>query len=207
MKNYSKTTVNAYSSKSSRKAIIYREAAGLFREKGYRASTLREIAKRSGVQGGSIYYHFRSKQDILYQIMDFTMNALIKNLKKEIKGEKDPLEEFRKAMRFHIEYHINHLNETRASDEEIRSLNKENYDSIIARRHNYADIFIQILKKGVQNGVMNIDNLKLTSMAVLQMCTGVSYWFRHDGPLNASDVANKYADIICWGIAKKAKHF
>jgi len=54
---------------------------------------------------------------------------------------------------------------------------------------------------------MNIDNLKLTSMAVLQMCTGVSYWFRHDGPLNVSDVANKYGGLICWGVAEKVKHF
>ena len=190
---------------SPRKTIILREAARLFREKGYMASTLRELAKRSGVKGGSIYHHFSSKQEILYQIMNYTMTDLIFGLKEEIKGVKNPVEKLQKATRFHIEYHINNLDETHVTDAELRCLTKATYDRIARKRRNYESIFIRILEEGIQGGVMNIDNVKLTAMAILQMCTGVSYWFKQSGPLNIHEVADTYVGFICWGVIGKAK--
>ena len=76
---------------ASRRDIIFREAARLFREKGYSGSTLRRLANRSGVKGGSIYHHYSSKQEILYTIMEQTMTNLINRVQLAIKDESDPL--------------------------------------------------------------------------------------------------------------------
>jgi len=62
---------------TSRKEIIFREAARLFKEKGYNSSTLRGLANKAGIKGGSIYHHYSSKQEILYLIMEYTMTNLI----------------------------------------------------------------------------------------------------------------------------------
>lgn len=185
---------------SLRRDVILREATRLFREKGYRSSTLRELAKRSGVQGGSIYHHFSSKEEILFEIMNHTMTELILGLREVLKGLHDPVEKLHNATRFHIEYHINNLDETYVSDAELRSLTKAKHDSIMTQRRDYETIFVRILEEGIRQGVMNIDNVKLASMAMLQMCTGVSYWFRKDGPLNIHEIADVYVNFICYGV-------
>ncbi|MCP4105267.1 MAG: TetR/AcrR family transcriptional regulator [Desulfobacteraceae bacterium] len=188
---------------SSRKTIILREAARLFREKGYSGTNLRELAKSSGVQGGSIYHHFSSKQEILFQIMEYTMTILINKVQDAIKNEKDPFKGLCNAIRFHIEYHTIDTNETYVTDSELRSLEPANYKKIITMRDKYEQIYIQLMKQGIETGEMKVDNVKLTVKALLQMCTGVSYWFKPNGSLSISDIAEKYIKIFFWGIAKK----
>ncbi len=190
---------------SPRKLVIIREAARLFREKGYMASTLRELAKHSGIQGGSIYHHFTSKHEILYQIMDYTMTNLLFNLKKSIRDEKDPVEKLKKAIRFHIEYHVNNPDETQVTDSEIRSLTKGKYDRIVKQRRNYEKIFIQIIEEGIEQGVIVVNDVKLASIAILQMCTGISYWFNEGGPLTMEEVADEYISFSCWGVLGKLR--
>ncbi len=190
-------------SKSPRKLIILKEAAKLFREKGYNASTLRELAKRSGVKGGSIYHHFSSKQDILYQIMDYTMTNLLFRLDEKINLETDPLKKLKEAVKFHIEYHVNETEETFVTDTEIRSLEKKNYNKIIKKRVSYEKKFIEIFNQGNATEDMNIKNVKIAVMAVLQMCTGVSYWYKRDSLYSIDEIADQYISFICWGVSGK----
>ncbi len=190
-------------STSPRKALILQEAAHLFREKGYMASTLRELAKRSGVQGGSIYHYFSSKQEILYQIMDSTMASLLFNLKEIIRDEKDPVEKLKKAIRFHIEYHVKNPDETYVTDSEIRSITKGAYDRIVRKRSNYEKIFIQIIEEGIKSGGIIVNDVKLVAIAILQMCTGVSHWFKEDGLLSMEEIVDEYINFSCWGLIGK----
>lgn len=187
--------------KSPRRMIILKEAARLFRQKGFMASTLRELAKRSGVQGGSIYHHFSSKQEILYQIMDFTMTNLIYKLDMDIKGIEDPFEKLRKAVSFHIEYHVTDADETFVTDTEIRSLDTGNLEKILKKRADYESKFVEILNSGNLKESMNIPNTKIAAMAILQMCTGVSYWYKKESHLKIEDITEQYVDFICWGVA------
>jgi len=192
-------------STSPRKALILQEAAHLFREKGYMASTLRELAKRSGVQGGSIYHHFSSKQEILYQIMDSTMTNLLFNIKEIIRDEKDPVEKLKKAIRFHIEYHVKNPDETYVTDSEIRSITKGAYDRIVRKRRNYEKIFIQIIEEGITSGGIIVNDVKLVAIAILQMCTGVSHWFKEDGLLSMEEIVDEYISFSCWGLIGKTR--
>jgi AcrR family transcriptional regulator len=187
--------------KSPRRVIILKEAARLFRKKGFMASTLRELAKRSGVQGGSIYHHFSSKQEILYQIMDFTMTNLIYKIDIEINGIEDPLKKLRRAISFHIEYHVSDSDETFVTDTEIRSLDKSYLEKILEKRAIYESKFVEILNSGNRKESMQIPNTKIAAMAILQMCTGVSYWYKKESHLKIEDITDQYVNFICWGVA------
>ena len=188
------------SERASRKAIILHEAARLFREKGYRSATLRELARRSGVKGGSIYHHFASKQEILYRIMDKTMTHLLHGLAQEIRGTSDPVEGLRRAITFHIRYHLQNRNETHVTDTELKNLENGYFEQVVQKRRAYERMFMDVLEEGTRAGRMNVENIKLASIAVLQMCTGVPDWFNEQGPLSVEDVAGKYVDFVCWGV-------
>lgn len=190
---------------SSRKGIILQEAARLFRQKGYRASTLRELARRSGVQGGSIYYHFASKQEILYRIMDGTMTNLLLGLERGIRGETDPVKRFKRGVAFHIRYHLENQDETHVTDTELINLEDEHYDRVVRKRRDYEEAFMAILQEGMEKGVMRVGNVKLAGIAVLQMCTAIPYWFNEEGPLSVDEVVDRYIDFICWGVLGRAQ--
>ncbi len=188
---------------SSRKTIIFREAARLFREKGYSGTTLRGLADRAGVKGGSIYHHYASKQEILYIIMEYTMTNLIHKVQAAIKEENDPLTRLKKAIMFHIEYHTIDTDETYVADAELRSLEPENHKKIVTMRDSYEMIYREILREAHDAGIIHVKNLKLASRALLQMCTGISYWYRPDGKLSISEIAEEYVALYFWGICGK----
>lgn len=169
------------------------------------ASGLRELAQHCGIQGASIYHHFSSKQEILHEIMDYTMTTLIERLTETIDGLQDPLEKLDRAIRFHIQYHIKNPHITHVTDAELRSLKAEFLAHIIRKRDEYEGIFHRMLTEGVAAGLIKVDNIPLTRMAILQMCTAVTIWFREDGALTVDQVADGYARFIRRGVAGRVE--
>lgn len=186
--------------KASRKQIILKEAARLFREKGYIASNLRELAKRAGIQGGSIYHHFSSKQDILFQLMDNTMTDMVTSLSAVLAGTDDPEEKLRLLLRFHISYTICGPDETYITEDELRNLNADNYLQIIAKRDAYQKLFEEVFLAGYQQQGWMVVDPKLMARAAIQMGTGVASWYKPEGPMSIDQISTYYAELLCKGL-------
>ncbi|MGK2945594.1 MAG: TetR/AcrR family transcriptional regulator [Desulfuromonadales bacterium] len=186
--------------KTSRKQIILKEAARLFREKGYIASNLRELAKRAGIQGGSLYHHFGSKQDILFQLMDNTMTDMVTSLSTLLAETTDPEEKLRRLLRFHISYTVCGPDETYITDDELRNLNADNYLQIIAKRDAYQKLFEEVFQGGCQQKGWMVVDYKLVARAAIQMGTGVASWYRPGGPMSIDQISEHYAELLCRGL-------
>ena len=184
----------------SRRNIILQEAAHLFREKGYPAANLRELARRAGIQGGSIYHHFASKQEILFQLMDHTMTDMIERLTERLTDAGSPLEKLRITVKFHIEYHVTGPDQTYITDDELRNLEPENYLKVVAKRDRYQRIIEDILSAGKIEDGWQLDEAKLYTRALIRMCAGVATWFKPEGELSLIQISEAYADLLCNGL-------
>ncbi len=189
--------------KTSRKQIILKEAARLFREKGYLASNLRELAKRVGIQGGSIYHHFGSKQEILFQLMDNTMTDMVERLTEELAAANNLEEKLHRLFLFHIEYNICGPDETYITDDELRNLSSDNYLQVIAKRDKYQQLFEQVFAAGKEQGWL-VEDVKLVARAAIQMGTGVSRWYRPEGPLRIEEIAEQYTALFFRGLKPRS---
>ncbi len=183
------------------KEQILTEAARLFHEKGYFAATLRDLAKRCGIQAGSVYYHFSSKQELLLQLMEYVLDELTSRVQEAVASSDDPIDQLKRAVTVHIDYHISHLPETYVTDSEIKGLIEDNYSRILRKRKRYESIFIEILRQGIDAGLIRDIDTKLCTYAMLQMFTGVSYWFKEKGRLSKDEIAERYFDLILSGLA------
>ncbi|MCK9230810.1 MAG: TetR/AcrR family transcriptional regulator [Syntrophales bacterium] len=183
-----------------RKKILLQEAARLFREKSFEVATLRELAKCAGIKGGSVYYHFSSKQEILFCIMHYTLTELTSQLEEALKTESDPEKKLHKAIEIHVNYHIKNKDMTYVTDSEIRSLTAEQHYNIIEKRKKYENLFSGIVDKITQANDQKGLNSKLSTFAILQMCTGVSYWYNDNGPLGVEDIVKAYFNLSCRGL-------
>ncbi|WP_020677765.1 TetR/AcrR family transcriptional regulator [Geopsychrobacter electrodiphilus] len=183
-----------------RREIILQEAAHLFREKSYPGANLRELARRAGIQGGSIYHHFASKQEILFQLMDHTMTDMIERLTERLADTRTPSEKLRKTINFHIEYHVTGPDQTYITDEELRNLTPENYLKVVEKRDRYQKIIEQILIDGKSEEGWQLDEPKLYTRALIKMCAGVSTWFKPQGSLSVPQIGEAYIRLLCNGL-------
>ena len=179
---------------------ILAAAVQLFAEFGYHASSMRDIARVTGIQAASIYYHYANKQALLVEIMDTHMRNLNANLEGIVQKQAPIRQRLREAIANHIRLHTTYKAEFFIIDTEIRALEGENRTSILALRDRYESLLQELLREGMQQGIFRQLDIKVASYALIAMCTEVATWFRPEGRLSVQQVIDIYTMMISEGL-------
>ena len=179
---------------------ILAAAVQLFAQYGYHAATMRDIARISGIQAASIYYHYPSKQALLVEIMDTHMRNLNAHLQRIVQ-ESAPIEQrLHEAVANHIRLHTTYKAEFFIIDTEIRALEQKQRGPILALRDQYEMLLQGLLREGMAQGVFQQVDIKVASYALIAMCTEVATWFRPEGRLSVQQVIDIYTQMITEGL-------
>lgn len=172
-------------------------AIRVFYERGYHGATLRDIADRVGIRAASIYNYFPTKEALLLHVMMETLSNLRQQVDRALAATpNDPMDRIAAFVMEHIRFHLEHAQEAAVADNELRVLSADKRVSVVALRDAYEEILRDLLQQGVQKGVIAETQIKLTSLAILTMCTSVAVWYRPDGPMSATDVATAYTRLV-----------
>ncbi len=182
------------------KDAIRGAAVQLFSEYGYHAAPLRDIARIAGIQAASIYYHYANKEALLVEIMETYMLLLNANLERILREQQQPLSRLHEAIANHIRLHTGYKSEFFIIDTEIRALEGENRVHILSMRDHYEALLQEILRDGMEQGVFRRSDVKVSSYAIIAMCTEVATWFRPDGRLTVQQVIDMYSSMITQGL-------
>lgn len=188
----------------STEARIRREATELFYERGYHATSMRDIAARVGIKAGSLYNHFPGKQDLLLRISLEATRDLYSGAIARLDGIDDVEEALRTYVRWHVEFHALHRLECRVADTELRSMTLEARRAVVEVRDAHEELCTDLLRRGARERGWHVANERVVSIAILTLCTEVDAWFRDDGPLTAGEVGEIYADLIINGLKGSA---
>jgi len=179
---------------------IQEAALKLFAQHGYAAVSMRQIAREVGVQAGALYNYTPDKQSLLYGLMrDHLMELLATwGARPVTGGAMVRLEDF---TRFHIRFHLQRPDEVFIAYMELRNLSPENFLEIEALRGRYEDALEAILRAGVAEGVFDVPDPKIATLAVIAMLTGVNTWYRAGGRLSLDQVETIYWDMVRKAVA------
>ncbi len=169
-------------------------ALRLFARHGFAAVSMRQIAAEVGVQAGALYLYTPDKQTLLFDLMQSHMSALLAAWQAEPTGG-DATARLDIFARFHIRFHLDRPDAVFLSGMELRNLEPDNFAQIERLRHTYEDHLHAILAEGQATGSFAIADLRLATMALIAMLTGVNTWYRTDGRLSRDQVAALYADM------------
>lgn len=175
---------------------IRRAALRLIARTGFNAMTMRQLAEEAGIQSGTIYRYFPSKQAILFEILDTHMDEVLAAWSATRPQGLDPLSELEAFVRFHISYHVERRNEVFLSYMELRNLEPENYRVIQRKRREYERLVEEILERGVAEERFRLADLRLTTLAILAMLTGVTSWYRPEGRLPQESIERIHAELV-----------
>jgi AcrR family transcriptional regulator len=169
-------------------------ALRLFARHGFAAVSMRQIAAEVGVQAGALYLYTPDKQSLLFDILRDHMDHLLQTWAAEPVPD-DPRARLEAFARFHVLYHLDRPETVFIAYMELRSLEPENFAVIEALRKRYEDGLESILRAGTAAGVFRVADLKLATMALIAMLTGVTNWYREGGRLGRAAVADTYASM------------
>jgi AcrR family transcriptional regulator len=183
-----------------------------FAERGYPVVTVRDIMKACGLTQGALYNHFKSKDELLHDIITSTQ-AELERICLQAVGEAgdDPRAQLAAFVRVYVIRHCRLRIEALVANREIGWLDDDRVSDIRRSRRAIRDILVAVLTRGIDKGVFDppeIDgkhDLKAMAMALLDQCTHVSMWYIPGRRLNEEQMATLYAEMALRsvGAAKK----
>jgi AcrR family transcriptional regulator len=182
------------------KDTITNAAIDLFHQKGYFATSVNEIARQCGIQKASIYYHYPSKEAILFHIQKVTMDELTEYLRRSLDGLTDVEARMRAAVHSHVRFHLNRQKATFIANSELRGLTPDHYREIVGRRDTYEQIFQDIIREGCESSVFAPVDVKILSYAILTLCNAGAIWFKPEGRMPVDAIAAIYEAFVLQGL-------
>ena len=189
---------------TSRKEVIVTKAAVLFREKGFKAASMRDLAEAVGVEAASLYNHIKSKSELLHELVFNVANRFVLKMD-EIESEPiSSLQKMEKLLRFHISEMINHYEEVYVSDREWKHLSDPYLKCLDFNLHTLSKRFAAIIETGIRNGeVKNID-APTAVLIMLHAISGIESWHRSTQKISAEALEYIMITILVGGLTNKA---
>lgn len=185
----------------SRKEQVIRSAAELFKEKGYAASSMRDLAQKLGIEAASLYSHIKSKEEIL-QTLCFDMAADFReSLDKVEKQTVTASEKLSLGIIGHVNVMARDLTASAVFMNEHRHLSNPYLRDFLLLRINYINRFKAIIEEGVAKGEFkkNIDT-KLAVMTLFSSLNWMPMWYSPDGSIEPKELGQQLANMLVNGL-------
>jgi AcrR family transcriptional regulator len=170
-------------------------ALAAFREHGYHGTTVRDVARRVGVTVPALYYHHGSKQGMLVALFDVAMADLLQRVELALADAGvDPQMRFRNIVEA-IALHMTYRRNLAMIDSELRYLDPESRAHYVAQRDKVQRLLNKAISDGSKVGIFHVAHPVDTTRALLGMLLAIATWYRADGRLSPTQLAERYVEI------------
>jgi AcrR family transcriptional regulator len=183
-----------------------------FAERGYPVVTVRDIMKACGLTQGALYNHFKSKDELLHDIITSTQSELERVCQQAVAGAgEDPRAKLAAFVRVYVVRHCRLRVEALVANRELSWLDGARVADIRRSRRAIRDILLGVLTEGLSRGVFNppqVDgrrDLKAVAMALLDQCTHVSMWYSPGRGMGEEAMAKLYAEMALRAVGAKER--
>jgi TetR/AcrR family transcriptional regulator, cholesterol catabolism regulator len=162
-----------------KKEMIRLEAAKLFRQKGFSATSMRNIAEALGIEAPSLYNHLKSKDELLQDIC-FDMATKYTKHMDEVESSTDSvIHKIERIIRFNVQINLHHTDEVYVTVHDWKMLAEPYLTNFLSQRRNYEKRFSQIIELGVHKNEIKQTEPYIAMLTIMSAVRAIEYWQRH----------------------------
>lgn len=181
---------------ANRRDIIIKAAGQLFREKGYEGTSVRDLGDASGIQSGSIFFHFGSKEEILLALLEGGLRRAVAILDRHLADAQTPKQKLSAILHGHLQAI---LDEERDAFYVVlrdwRTLSPPSRKKVIALRDEYESHISRTLDELAKTGLIP-RNTRLFRLYLLGALNWTVQWYRPDGGLSIDQLADGFLELM-----------
>ena len=178
-------------------------ATNKFRENGYRAVSMRELADHVGIEAASFYNHFDSKESILKEICFRMAFEFFKGIEWATRETSSPDEMLARAIRSHIKVITANTDASAVFFHDWRYLSEPYLSEFREMRLKYEEIFRNILREGMLRKMFGKQDETFIVLTIFSTLNWVYEWYDPDGKFAPEEIADNLSSVILNGIRKK----
>ncbi|WP_206685898.1 TetR/AcrR family transcriptional regulator [Kribbella qitaiheensis] len=183
-------------------------AIDAFAERGFQATTTRDIASRAGMSPAALYVHYPSKERLLFEISLYGHRAALEILSQAESGDasgsaplavtagsgRTPADRLRAMVSAFTAWHAEHHTIARVVQYELAALSPEHFAEVATIRRAISALIEQVLTDGIADGSFAVDDLHGTTLAVLSLSIDVARWYS-PARQDPTELGALYADL------------
>ncbi|WP_207514791.1 TetR/AcrR family transcriptional regulator [Longitalea luteola] len=187
-----------------RKDVIIAKAAKLFREKGFSATSMRDLAEHVGVEAASLYNHISSKAEILQEICFKTANNFMSHIEEvDATPNKTAIEKIQAILRFHIKQMLDNYEEVYVSDREWKHLTDPYLSNMQSQRRAYRQRIASVIEEGIRKGEIKPIDAPTAVLIMLHAVSGIESWHRSKKKIPGELLEDNMVQILVDGLRKQ----
>jgi TetR/AcrR family transcriptional regulator, cholesterol catabolism regulator len=180
---------------------VYSAALRLFREKGYHATSMQDIAAAVGLYKGSLYHYIGGKEELLVRVFERSMGGLLVDVERiAADSSLPPSAQLRRIVEAHVSAVALNLDALTVYLHEWRALAGESLANVRTQRERYAAVVSDIIARGVRAGEFAVPDVGIATLGLLGMCNWLCQWYSPTGRLSASEIGARFADLVLDGL-------
>ena len=194
--------VNTIRKKASKKEFILQKAALMFREKGFTAASMRDLAEVVGMEAASLYNHIKSKSEILQEIVFRTANDCNVHLNELDSSNMSHTKKIESLIRFHVQMMLNRFDDYHVMINEWIHLSEPYLTNFTTQRRNYVQKMEAIIDEGIRNKEMKTVMPYVAMLTILSSVRGLEFWHRSGKKISPEQLEDNMVNHLINGLKK-----
>lgn len=184
----------------SRKSEIKSSAARLFRKKGFKATSMRDIAEAVGIKAASIYNHIRSKQELLEDLLLEIATLFTKEMMAIQNAQLDTQQKLERLIAVHVRLTVEHTDAIALIAGEWVHLEKPAKEKYLKLRDDYELQFKEIIEEGKQEGLFKILDTEIILFSILSTLRWLYSWYSRNENYNQVELERQMTECLINGV-------
>lgn len=180
---------------SERKQQILNAARDLFSHKGYGAASMRDLAEELDIKPASLYSHYKSKEDMLWEIAIRAKEAFFQKVLPLAKGEGSVEDRLGAMIHAHVGVIIDNINASAIFFGEWKHLSEPRRSEFAAYQEAYEQAFRELVDEGIEAGGFRDQNTRFGVRSLLAGINWIHKWYKPAGRMKAEEIARQAADF------------
>jgi AcrR family transcriptional regulator len=179
---------------------ILRISAQVFAQRGFEATSIRDISRATGVSLSGLYYYFESKQHLLYLIQNAAFTYVVDHLMLRLQGVADPADRLRLLILNHMEYFLSHPHEMKVLSHEEDALADPYREKIEVIKRRYYSLARQTFESVAEEGIAPGISPRIAVLSLFGMMNWVYKWHKPSVDPDAEELTAAIAGIFLHGV-------
>ncbi len=188
--------------KASKKDLIVLRASAMFREKGFPATSMRDLAEAVGIEAASLYNHIQSKSEILQEIVFRIANDCNVHLDSLDDNGTNNTRKIESLIRFHVQMMLNRFDDYTVMINEWHHLTEPYLTNFTTQRRNYVQKMEAIIEEGIRQKEMKPVLPYVAMLTILSSVRGLEFWHRSGKKISPQELEDNMVSHLISGLKK-----
>lgn len=171
-------------------------AAIVFHQKGYNGASIQDIADVLGILKGSVYYYVKSKEDLLFAVINEIHESALATMDGIDTIDATPHERIAEFVRRHVLHSADHIERATVFFRDFNALAPDRRAKVLGDRERYTSVLTALIVEAKNAGDTQPDlDIRMVVLAILGMTNWTYQWYRPGGQHTADEIAEKFAEF------------